>query len=220
MTTSNSLYSHRKQNSFIATCLKDSKFRNAAFLTYLIKGHYKIPRQLNHQKTTESCSKERKARAIKTNQMLLSNHNPNLTPNYSNYTKTRAGFPAQATILYLAMSNITPYCRKKIWLVFVRGSWKGDSKSLEFPLDQECLCYSWAREITLELMLRDEKTRNGGWSPERPAMWFESWGYKLAQSWGEEAGNWVHPQWKLSIWNPLQPHPLCLFIWMVLIYIL
>lgn len=94
MTTSNSLYSHRKQNSFIATCLKDSKFRNAAFLTYLIKGHYKIPRQLNHQETTESCSKERKARAIKTNQMLLSNHNPNLTPNYSNYTKTRAGFPA------------------------------------------------------------------------------------------------------------------------------
>lgn len=75
-----------------------------------MKGHYKIARQLNHHETTESCSKERKARTIKTNQMLLSNHKPNLTPNYSNYTKTRAGLPAQATILYLAISNTIPYC--------------------------------------------------------------------------------------------------------------
>ena len=70
------------------------------------------------------------------------------------------------------------------------GSWEG----VYIPglSEQLCLCYSWAPQITPELMPWDEVTQDGGQSPERSPMWRECWALRQVDV--QEGGE----SWRLS----------------------
>lgn len=70
---------------------------------------------------------------------------------------------------HIFFSCFVRWCIIKNLTVFVPDPWERSSESLELPSRTDFGIHE-PLGITLELMLRDEMTQGGGWSPEKPSV--------------------------------------------------